>query len=223
MDTKIVIKRIDKLLDEYAALRKQCQYDDFSGDDDGVSEAQKKDFSIRCVTTIKSIAPKDSTYIKEVYPTDGKYIAQPQYLIGILTALKSDIENGYLWNLNELIHADVFADFLEMARYLLGEGYKDPSAVLTAGVLEEHLRKLCIKNAILIEENKDGKKVFKKASLMNDELKKSNVYGNLEHKSIIAWIELRNNASHGKYDQYNKEQVEIMLAGVRDLVIRFPA
>ncbi len=38
-----------------------------------------------------------------------------------------------------------------MAEYLLKEGYKDPAAVITGSTLEEHLRKLCIKNGIDIE------------------------------------------------------------------------
>ena len=61
---------------------------------------------------------------------------------GALTALRPAIGSGYLLSVQELIHADVFADFPEMAQYLLGEGYKDSAAVLIGGVLEEHLRKL---------------------------------------------------------------------------------
>ena len=40
------------------------------------------------------------------------------------------------------MHAELFADFLEMADYLLSEGYKDPAAVLGGSMLEEHLRQL---------------------------------------------------------------------------------
>ncbi len=69
----------------------------------------------------------------------------------------------------------------------------------------------------------DGKLVFKKASAMNDDLKRTSVYGNMENKSIVAWLELRNNASHGKYEEYSKEQVQLMLAGVREFITKFPA
>jgi hypothetical protein len=43
-------------------------------------------------------------------------------LVGILGALRADYEAGYLSTVEELIHADVFGDFLDMARYLLHEG-----------------------------------------------------------------------------------------------------
>ncbi len=160
MDKKTIIERIDKMLNEYNELRKRSKYDDLSGDDDGdggATGAEKERFVVRAVATIESIAPKDSPYFKKTYTPDGKYVVPAQNLVGILQALKTDIEEGYLWKMSELISADIFSDFLEMAQYLLSEGYKDPSAVLIGGVLEEHLRKLCIKNNIPIEIEKDGK------------------------------------------------------------------
>ena len=59
-------------------------------------------------------------------------------LRGYLDALKFDYENGYMQSVIELAHADVFADFLSMAEYLLSQGYKDPSAVIAGSVLEQH-------------------------------------------------------------------------------------
>ena len=226
MDKNSVILRINKLLADYAELRKQAKYDDLSGDYDGhgsVKSAAIQDFSVRAIAAIEAIAPKNSSYTRRIYHSDGKSIVFPNYLVGILEALKKDIEAGYLWKINELIHADIFSDFLEMARYLLKQGYKDSSAVLVGGVLEEHLRKLCVKNDIPIEIKKDEKLEFKKASQMNDDLKRKEIYGNLEHKNITAWLELRNNASHGKYSEYSKEQVELVLTGVRDFLFKFSA
>jgi hypothetical protein len=63
-------------------------------------------------------------------------------MAGILRSLAAAYPGGYLSSVQELIHADVFDDFLTMADYLLGEGYKDPAAVEASCVLEDHLRKL---------------------------------------------------------------------------------
>ncbi len=103
-----------------------------------------------------------------------------------------------------------------MASYLLDEGYKDPAAVLIGGVLEEHLRKLCIKYGISIEENYKPKKADK----INSDLSKEKVYSKLDQKSITAWLDLRNKAAHGKYDEYSKKQVLLMLEGVRKFISR---
>ena len=62
-------------------------------------------------------------------------------LAGVLTALREDYQAGYLQSIEQLIHGNVFADFL-MADELLQKPYKDPAAVLAGSVLEEHLRNL---------------------------------------------------------------------------------
>lgn len=139
---------------------------------------------------------------------------------GILKAVKQEIEGGWLFTVKGLISAEIFSDFLEMAEYLLNEGYKDPAAVMTGSVLEEHIRQLCIKNSIPIETIKDGKPVPKKADLMNSELASASIYNKLDQKSIISWLDLRNKAAHGKYSEYTKEQVDLMFQGVTNFISR---
>lgn len=71
-------------------------------------------------------------------------------LYGILSALRVAYDKNLLQSIEELIHGDVFQDFLEMAEYLLQDNSKDPAAMLIGCVLEEHLRKLCQKHNISI-------------------------------------------------------------------------
>ena len=42
----------------------------------------------------------------------------------------------------------------------------------------------------------------------------------LIQKQITAWLDLRNNAAHGKYSEYTQEQVSLLLQGVMDFIIR---
>ena len=60
--------------------------------------------------------------------------------IGMLHAVKGEIEQGWLTSTRGLISADIFGDFLEMAEHLLTESYKDPAAVLIGSALEQHLK-----------------------------------------------------------------------------------
>ena len=138
---------------------------------------------------------------------------------GILQALRANYAAGYLQTVEELIHADVFADFLEMAAHLLRQGYKDPAAVMTGSALEEHLRKLCEKHSISLLRGDEPRK----ASALNDDLKRADVYANLDHKSVTAWLDLRNDAAHAHYERYERPQVQLMLDGVRDFLRRLPA
>ncbi len=134
---------------------------------------------------------------------------------GVLLAAREEMAGGWLNTRKGLVSAEIFADFLEMAEHLLDEGYKDPAAVVAGSVLEEHLRQLCQKKGIGIEvSQQQGRQVHKKADTLNAELAKAGVYNKLDQKNVIAWWGLRNNAAHGKYQEYTKEQVALMLPGI---------
>jgi hypothetical protein len=123
----------------------------------------------------------------------------------------------------ELIHSEVFADFLEMADYLCKEGYKDAAAVIAGGTLESHLRQLCIKNNIETEIQTQRGVEPKKADLINSDLAKNSVYSKLDQKNITAWLDFRNKAAHAHYSEYTKEQVELFISRIRDFITRIPA
>ena len=114
----------------------------------------------------------------------------------------------------------MFSDYLEMAEYLLNEGYKDAAAVLIGSTLEVHLRELCISNNIDIETtNNKGKIIPKKADEMNSDLAKSKVYSASYKKHVTAWLGIRNSAAHGKYSEYTKEEISLMLQGIRQFIL----
>ena len=142
---------------------------------------------------------------------------------GILHALREDIDGGYLSTLREVIHADVFSDFTEMAAYFIAEGYKDPAAVIAGSVLEEHLRKLCQKHGVSTDIVGSSGVRPKKADQMNADLAKAAVYSSMQQKQVTAWLGLRNDAAHGKYGEYGVEQVRLFIDGLRDFMVRTPA
>ena len=108
-----------------------------------------------------------------------------------------------------------------MAEYLLAEDYKDAAAVMIGSVIEQHLRELAVNSAIEIARvDGAGKVIFLKADSLNAELTKAGLYGKLDHKNVSAWLDLRNKAAHGNYDQYNAEQVRIMSFGVGEFIAR---
>ena len=107
-----------------------------------------------------------------------------------------------------------------MAEHLLAENYKDAAAVITGSVLEEHLRQLAQKHAIDVTFEKSGRRVSKKADLLNAELAKAGVYNKLDQKNITALLDLRNKAAHGHYEEYSKSQVELMHQSVLDFMTR---
>jgi hypothetical protein len=128
--------------------------------------------------------------------------------IGILRALKTDIEQGYLTKYRILVVAEVFDDFLEMAEYLLETDYKDPAASLLCAVLEDGLRQMCRNNNIEVKKSDD-------ISCLNQKLGSKGIYTTIIQKQIQAWKGIRDSADHGKFGDYKKEEVQDMLRGVK--------
>ena len=212
------IEEIQKKCEEYQINKKEVM-------NSGKREEVINNLIIRIRSIVKRIGGKDSEYYKRFEEIKVKHVKMLDHtmlepLKGVLDGLYQDLKAGYLKSFSELIHADIFSDYIEMAEYLLEEGYKDPAAVITGSTLEEHLRKLCIKNGIDIEIMSKGKLKPKKADRLNSELAKEKVYTKLEQKSVTAWLDLRNNAAHGKYNEYNDNQVNQMIIGVRDFIVR---
>jgi hypothetical protein len=218
IDQKTVINQIDAALGRWRQALARSKYDDCSD----LSYTEIAEIVVTLAATIDRLAPPGSQYRERAHAAIERYGENPynmKILPGILNALRADYEAGYLQAIHELIHADVFADFLEMADYILDEGYKDPAAVLAGGVLEEHLRKLCQKNNIQIVIGSR----HKKADSLNAELAGANAYSTLDQKSVTAWLDLRNKAAHGRYNEYTKEQVVLMIQGIRHFLSRYIA
>ena len=143
--------------------------------------------------------------------------------LGVLKACHYELAGGWVFTTKGLVSAEVFSDFLSMAKHLLSENYKDPAAVVVGSVFGEHLRQLCQKNSIPIEWAKpDGSLLPLKADAMNAELAKTNVYSKLDQKNVTAWLDLRNKAAHGKYKEYTESQVDLMLRAVSEFIGRTP-
>ena len=181
----------------------------------------------KSIAAIHRISGATSTYSIEV---NRILVQMPEIhlhtssIMGIVQALKADIEAGYIQTLAELIHAELFADFLEMAQHLCDTGYKDAAAVIIGSTLENHICKLCDKSGVPTENpDKDGNMRPAKSDSLNVELAKANVYSKLDQKSVTAWLDIRNKAAHGHYDQYTIEQVTLILAEVRSFIASNPA
>lgn len=178
---------------------------------------------MRCIAAIERLAPPNSAYVTQaraVNASTGYDGPAVPMLAGILRALREDYDAGYMRTVEELVHADLFADFLEMADELLSKSYKDPAAVLAGSVLEEHLRKLAVRSGLSTEDS-NGRPL--KADTLNANLAKVPVYNKVEQKNVTAWLGLRNEAAHGRYDNYGQAQVEALVRDVRSFLGRYPA
>lgn len=214
-----LVKRVDQLIimgQEVLATRRHM---DWGGDfiDSGLMGG----FRSASLSFIERIYGSSHPHFSEVKEgADGSRPSDAEKCIAVLRAMRSEIEGGWLFSIKGLITAEVFADFIEMAEHLLDAGYKDPAAVMCGGVLEEHLRQLCLKHKIETVILRDGKEVPKKADTLNADLARAEIYTKLDQKMIIGWLDLRNKAAHGQYDEYTADQVKNLLSSVVEFTAR---
>jgi hypothetical protein len=175
-----------------------------------------------CSSTIGRLTTQDSVYQQHSKRVLGRAnMSNPffvEQLLGVLKGLRRDIQAGYLLSLEEEVHADLFADFLEMADRLLSDRHALPAAVVAGSALEAQLRALAERAGVSTQVR--GKP--KRAAKLNDDLAKKGVYRKAEQKQVLAWQDLRNSAAHGE-DGFSLEEIKLMVQGIRDFIARHPA
>lgn len=189
----------------------------------GLSLVKLTDLQTRCVASIERITGHKSSYSRMLADLNGlkfSYIDQRVAAqIGVAKGLLSDIQNDYLKSFEEILHGDLFNDFLEMAEYLSEKKYKDAAAAIAGSALEVHIKKLCGKfNVPTMSGNKS-----KKTETLNTELVKAGVYNKSDQKTVTACLDIRNNAAHGNYSEYDNARVKLLIEQVRHFINRYPA
>ncbi|WZL80236.1 hypothetical protein QBE53_06335 [Vallitaleaceae bacterium 9-2] len=128
---------------------------------------------------------------------------------GLLIGALDDVENGFIEGQEFVIAGEIFDSVLEEAKHLLKAQHKDPAAVLGRVVVEDTLKRIARREDIT--ENL-------KAARLNDELKKQGVYSTPQWRLIQSWLDVGNSAAHGKFDDYDFNDVVNMLNGIEQFM-----
>lgn len=231
---EIIQKRFDDLSREAESIAKTLttereRQESWYGDAGQPAErtVEKIDFDAfsvwknRSESTIDKVFGKDHPHFSNWQTSrelTGPHI-QFRELRAIVLAAKSDFEDGFLFDVRRLVHAELFADELEQAEHFLKNGHKVPAAVIAGTVLESTLRELCRQHGVTVED-RNGNDITEKATKdrMSQELAKAGVYNATRAKQIVSWAGIRNDAAHGKPESFDDPQVQGMIGGIRDFV-----
>jgi len=169
-------------------------------------------FRTEALNLIRRACGQDSDHYRELRRiAEGKETGLNSYYyrdcFGILQAAERDFSRGLLFDVKNLVAAELFVDFLEQAEHLVQNGFHAPAASLAGAVLEDGLRKLCHKANLDVPEKTN-------IDRLNADLAKTGVYSKLIQKNIIAYADIRNNADHGHFDKFTSSNVESMVAWV---------
>lgn len=169
----------------------------------------------RSIILIEYNFGKNSFYFENFKKqVESHRIEQIEKGVAILQAMKDDLQEGFLEDLHELIAAEVFTDFLDMADYLIEKKYKDPAVFVASCVLEDSLRRLSDKNKIVIKREDNIGSLNQK--LLQGKIYNKNVFGQVQ-----AWQKIRDSANHGKWEEYTLQDAEDLCKWVRRFVSEY--
>ena len=143
--------------------------------------------------------------------------------LSTLSGLKHNYENGFLESLHDRAIANISADYMSMADELLDEGIPGqndhvPAAVLCGAVLENRLRTYCEQHTPPIPTQKANGE-YKTLGPLIAELDKVKAFDKQTRNMLRSCADIRNWAAHGNFDKFSREQVELMLMGVKQFLV----
>lgn len=173
-----------------------------------------------CLTLFEPLVTPGTGLARQIEIFRGTTGEKPRMkkALGILEALRDDLEKGFLDNFVLRVEAEIAADYMGQAEELLKEGQPGafdhvPAAVLSGAVLEKALRTLCDRQQPQIPTtNANGD--HKTLNPLIDDLKKAGVFNELKAKQLRAWADIRNKAARGEFNQFTRSDVEQMLTGI---------
>jgi len=168
VDTAIFQRQLEAILQDFAVMQGKSEFEDLSD----LPKHDRQAIVTRAIASIHRIGGRESSYAKEVerllaaLPPLHKHTSS---IMGVAKGLLDDLAAGHIKSLVEIVHCDIFGNFLEMAQHLCESGYKDAAAVIAGSTLESHLRGLCCKGLIPVVKA-PGSTIPKKADTMNSDL-----------------------------------------------------
>jgi hypothetical protein len=169
-------------------------------------------WSVNALALVRSMFGTESEHYVRMRPhiTEHRSGAAKDVL-AVLKAAKAALNQGYVFELRDLVRADVEADLFDQATTLLEGGYDRAAAVVVGAVVEERLRAVAPSWNVPVVIG--GKPLTMEP--LNIELKKAGAYDGIMQKRIALLGGLRNKAAHGEPFQNRTSDVESM---IRDAV-----
>lgn len=169
-------------------------------------EKKRKNIDITNYTISDSLLGLQITKGGEVVlePVNAFILFQQQ--LKILTSLENYFESS-LFNIKELLQADIFDSELDGARELHKNGFYRASGALCGVILEKHFACVCTSHSIKMKSKAPG------ISDYNEKLKEDNVIDNKTYLLVQRLGAIRNLCDHNKKQEPTKDDIEDLING----------
>jgi hypothetical protein len=210
---ELIREKFKNLLIEGEKIMRFSGWDGHTFKENKPNSIDYRRFRTEAMNLIKRVCGEGSDHYQELKRlAEGERSSENSYYFkdcfGVLQAAERDFEGGYLFDMRSIISAELLGDFMDQAETLFQGDFYIPAASLSGAVLEDTLRRLSEKHSIpILEETSLGQ--------LNENLYKADIYDKLIMKRIIVIADIRNNADHGKFDKFKRDDVEDMIKWIR--------
>ena len=139
------------------------------------------------------------------------YINQVQALAGIFRSAKEAFEGGYLFDVERDVSAEIFGDFVVLAKQALAEDNKDVAAVLAAAALEDALKRYAASNGLDVDDASMSKII--------GALKSKGLVSGAQKSLLTAMLRMRNHAMHAEWEKIEKPDVSGLVGFVEQFLL----
>lgn len=140
-------------------------------------------------------------------PSPHRIIMDFVLCLAVFEAAKNDFENGLLLTQKSLIEANVLGSAIQQAGVLFDKEYIQAAAIVAGVALETQLRSMCVDNNLQVEDDAA-------IHVLNTKLYNAGKYSQPTMQEITTWANIRNGAAHGKWGEFTKQQVDLMIKGI---------
>jgi ribosomal protein L20A (L18A) len=113
--------------------------------------------------------------------------------------------------MRSIIFAELFGDFVNLAKESLREGYKDVAAVLACAALEDVLKQFAQKNGLSVED--------KDISQVINSLKSESLVSGAQKSMLDVMPKIRNYAMHANWSKITDVDVSSVIGFVEQFLL----
>ena len=155
-------------------------------------------------------SPYYKNFIEAREECDGSE-GQFKALAGIFHSAKEAFDGGYLFDVERDVSAEIFGDFVVLAKQALEEDNKDVAAVLASAALEDALKRYATANGLAVDDASMSKVI--------SALKSKGLVLGVQKSMLAAMLQMRNHAMHAKWEKFDKPGVSGLIGFVEHFLL----
>ena len=164
-------------------------------------------------TSFGADSPHYVNFQKEMAAISNNYVWKNLFnsIRGIFLGAKSDIDRGYIFDLQRSMSGELFGDFVAAAKAALAEGHHTVATVLACAALEDALKRYAVSQGLQVEGQTMDAVV--------NALKSKGLVTGAQKSLLSAMPKVRNNAMHAEWDKLTPQDAGSVIGFVEQFLL----